>query len=489
VNATPMHRRRLLAAVCAVAAALALAWGVPRAAATAQAKSPIRYLAATAQPKSPIRHVVVIDLENHSFDNVLGFWCQAHRSRCPDGGMPSSVRLSNGAVITPYAMPDTVPDVDHTVPSQLAAMHIVGGVPQMNGWQNIKRGGCAATTTPPYACVGGYVPGNIPNIANLATKFAISDDTFSMTDSPSWGGHLYAAMASLDGFLGNNPTRASGVTPRPGWGCDSNKVTGWLSPGGKRESIPSCIPDYALPLPHGGAFENTPAAYLPTIFDRLDAAHLAWKIYGPASPSDGGYYWAICPSLAECQYTSQRTNLVEPTHFFTAASAGKLPAFSIVTAGGAGGLALNSCHNNFSMTACDNYVGQLVNAAEQSPEWSSTAVFITWDDCGCFYDQVVPGINPDGTRQGPRVPLIIVSPYTRPGYTDTRATTFAGILAYAEQTLGLAALNVNDAGAYPFTNAFNYAQKPLQPVKMVTRPLPASARRIHLTPALRNDPS
>ena len=155
MNATSLHRRRLMAAACAVIAVLALAWGLPRVAATAHAQSPIRYVAATAQAKTPIRHVVVIYLENHSFDNVLGFWCQAHQGRCPDGGMPSSVRLSNGAVVTPHAMPDTVPNVDHTVPSQLAAMHIVRGVPQMNGWQNIKDGGCAATATPPYACVAG----------------------------------------------------------------------------------------------------------------------------------------------------------------------------------------------------------------------------------------------------------------------------------------------------------------------------------------------
>jgi phospholipase C len=475
VNVTLTAWRRLLVSMPAVAA-VALAWAVPGS-------------AATAPPATPIRHVVVIYLENHSFDNVLGYWCGAHPGRCPDGGMPASVRLSNGAVITPYVMPDTVPDVNHTVASQLAAMHIVGGVPLMDGWQNIKAGGCAATTTPPYACIGGYAPSHIPNITNLATEFAISDKTFSMADSPSWGGHLYAAMASQDGFLGDNPVPAPGVAPGPGWGCDSNKVTPWLAPGGTLETVPSCIPDNALHLPHGGAFKNTPASYLPTIFDRLDTARLSWKIYGPASPSDGGYDWAICPSLAECQDTAQRTNLVEPTQFFTDAAAGTLPAFSIVTAGGAGNLTLSSCHNKFSMTACDNYVGRLVSAAEHSPDWSSTAVFLTWDDCGCFYDQVRPGVNPDGTRQGPRVPLIIVSPYAKPGYTDTTATTFAGILAYTEHTFGLPPLGVNDAHAYDFSNAFNYTQPPLKPLTMITRPLPASAKRIHLTPALLNDPS
>ena len=121
-----------------------------------------------------------------------------------------------------------------------------------------------------------------------------------------------------------------------------------------------------------------------------------------------------------------------------------------------------------------------------SPEWGSSALFITWDDCGCFYDQAVPGHNPDGTWQGPREPLVIVSPYAKPGYTDTTATTFAGILAYTEHTFGLTPLGVNDAHAYPFTNAFNYQQRPLQPARMVYRPWPRDAYHIDMKQALQD---
>jgi phospholipase C len=193
--------------------------------------------------------------------------------------------------------------------------------------------------------------------------------------------------------------------------------------------------------------------------------------------------------MADCLYTSQRQNLVNAGQFITDAKAGNLPALSIVTAGGTPNLALDSCHNKFSMTACDNYIGQLAAAAENSPQWGSTAVFITFDDFGGFYDQVPPPVNPDGTQEGPRLPLIIVSPYAKAGYTDTTATTFAGILAYTEQNFGLAALGPNDAQAYPFSNAFNYSQAPLKPARMVTRPLPASARHIHLTKADLRDPT
>jgi phospholipase C len=106
------------------------------------------------------------------------------------------------------------------------------------------------------------------------------------------------------------------------------------------------------------------------------------------------------------------------------------------------------------------------------PEWNSTVLFVTWDDCGCFYDQVPPPHDPSGRQEGPRLPLVIVSPYARHGYTDTTPATYAGVLAYVEQTFGLARLGINDAQAYPFTNSFNYSQAPLRPVRMVTRPVP-----------------
>jgi len=435
---------------------------------------------ADAQP-TPIRHIVVLYLENHTFDNLLGYWCNQNHGRCPDGGMPSTVTLSDGTMVTPSVMPDIVPNVSHTVASQQKA--IDGG--KMDGWQNVP--GCGPKTG--YACIGGYTPAQVPNLTALAKKFAISDRTFSMADSPSWGGHLYAVMASLDGFTGDNPHPASGVSPGPGWGCDSDRITTWKAPGGAFQQVPSCVPDYSLGLPNGGAFRPTPVSHAPTIFDRLDAARLSWRIFGeprPPSgsitqPTAGGYGWDICPSFAECLDTHQKANNVPSSTFVRVARSGHLPNFAIVTPGGADAKA--SEHNGFSITVGDNWVGQIAAAIMNGPQWRSTALFITWDDCGCFYDQVPPGTNPDGTPQGPRTPLVIISPFARPGYTDTTATTFSGILAYAEHTFGLTPLGVNDAKAYPFTNAFNYAQPPLKPARMVYRPWPRDAYHVDLRQA------
>ena len=429
--------------------------------------------------QSPIQHIVVLYLENHSFDNLLGFWCNDHPGRCPDGGMPASVTLSQGGAVIPGVMPDIVPKVAHSVAAEKAA--IDGG--KMDGWQKVK--GCAVQTG--YACVGGYLPAQVPNLVDLARQFAISDMTFSMANSPSWGGHLYAVMGSLDGFLGNNPFPAPGFPVRSGWGCDSRHLTQWRPPnGGAVLRVPSCVPDYRLGRRNGGAFERTPVKHAPTILDRLSAAGLSWRLYGEPKPSGNGtlaygYVWDICPSFAECLYTHQKANNVQSSTFIDDARSGKLPNFSIVTPGGPD--AKFSEHNGFSITAGDNWLGQVASAVMHGPQWRSTVLFITWDDCGCFYDQVRPGVNPDGTPQGPRTPLVIVSPYAKRGYTDTTATTFAGILGYTEHTFGLTPLGVNDQKAYPFTNAFDYHQHQQQAVPMVNRPLPPDAYHVDMKQA------
>ena len=185
----------------------------------------------------PIQHVVVVFLENHSFDSLLGFWCDDHPGRCPDGGMPSSVTLSNGAVVSPGTSPDTVPNVKHDVASQVAA--IDGG--RMDGWQNIS--GCDAATG--YQCVSGYQPSQVPNVARLARSFAISDRTFTVGDAPSWEGHMAIAAASQDHFYGDNPD--GGSFKLPGWGCDSRFATPWIAPNGKILKVPSCARPVAEP--------------------------------------------------------------------------------------------------------------------------------------------------------------------------------------------------------------------------------------------------
>ena len=108
------------------------------------------------------------------------------------------------------------------------------------------------------------------------------------------------------------------------------------------------------------------------------------------------------------------------------------------------------------MTQGDNWIGQVVSAIQSNPTlWASTAIFITWDDCGCFYDHVPP---PSG--MGIRVPMVIVSPYAKPGYTDSNVASFASILAYVEHNFNLPSLGQADSTSYDYSDSFDYSQTP-----------------------------
>ena len=142
---------------------------------------------------TPIQHVVVIYQENHSFDNVLGRLCP--RLGC-DGATKG--RLPDGSQIPLRKATDIVPDVIHSTSAQATA--IDGG--RMDGFAKIS--GCGADTK--YQCLTQFMPSQIPNLAALATQFAVSDRTFEMDAIPSWGAHLELVAAKLDGFTGDNPT-------------------------------------------------------------------------------------------------------------------------------------------------------------------------------------------------------------------------------------------------------------------------------------------
>jgi phospholipase C len=430
-------------------------------------------IATPSSAASPITHVVVIDLENHSFDSILGRLCAqiaagtiTGHDRC-DGA--TTARLSTGAVIPIATSPDLVPGVDHSVSAQTKAVD--GGA--MDGFNLVS--GCGA---PKYGCISQFNPSQLPNAAALAERFVISDRTFEFANTPSWAGHMALASATTDGFKGNNPQPSTFTTKTgPGWGCDSYKDTPWWN-GSAFIEVPSCVPN----AQGAGPYRASPVPYVPTIFDRLDGAGLSWKIFGGVGGDGSGYGWTICPTFYECLGSSQRQNLVPSADVVTAAQDGTLPNMAIVTPTNA-----DSEHNGYSMAVGDNWLGQVVGAIEGGPDWPSTAIFITWDDCGCFYDHVPPAF----ANEGIRVPMVIASPYARLGLTDSNDATYASILAYVEHNFGLTPLSTGDATAYDYSNAFDYSQSPAtSPVRMVRTKVKAGELRwIAAHPDSADDPT
>ena len=432
----------------------------------------------TLQLTTPIQHVVVFFQENHSFDNLLGVFCTMPvPSRC-DG--TTNGKLSTGATFPLLRATDVVANVGHSAMDERLA--IDGG--RMDGFDKI--GGCSQAYG--YACYSQYAPSQIPNVAALATSFAVSDHTFASSTTPSWGAHTELVASTLDGF---DTAGKFFYSTGPGFGCDSGGTRRWWSTKVKswlRE--PSCVP-----APPGSpevasepaAVQASPVRWVPTIMDRLDAGGLTWRIYA-ASSSDHNYDWATCPTFADCLYTAQRQNMVNTTQFLSDAAAGTLPSYSILLPS-TGPSGSTSQHNGNSMTVGDDWIGQVVSAIENGPNWSSTAILLTWDDCGCFYDHVPP---PSG--KGIRVPMILISPWVKPGYTDSTPASFASVLAFSEHVLGLPALTSADSTAYDYLGAFNFTQTTAQlnrrKVKMTIAPEPPSSKiQIDVHPPNLHDPT
>jgi phospholipase C len=443
LHTMPVRVTGTIIAVCAaIGAAVLLRPAIPD---VSQASAPASVLA-----QSPIKHVVVIYQENHSFDNVLGKLCVADQ-RC-DGAI--SGKLKTGQTIALTRAADIIPQVEHSSASHRRS--IDGG--KMDGFSLSQ--GCREADN--YRCYSQYDPSQIPNLAALARTFVISDRTFE-TGGPSFGGHIGVVSPNLDGFTGDNPAIKAGQGP--GWGCDSHRDALWRSsPGAQTMMVPACIPTES----GAGPYRSSPVSWAPNLLGRLDSADLDWRIYGPTlSYGTNAYGWAICPTFADCLLGPTHTNQVPRPNALTDARAGTLPPFSIVIP--TGGV---SQHNLSSMIKGDNWIGQVVSAIENGPDWDSTVIFITYDDCGCFYDHVAP---PSGL--GIRIPMVIVSPYAKPGFTDSHTAGLPSMMAFTEHLFGLAPMGTEDANAYDYADAFDFTQTPLAPVRMTTTPVPRWEQR------------
>jgi phospholipase C len=394
-------------------------------------------------------------MENHTFNNVLGKLCvDDHRCVGTTEG-----KLLDGSSIPLAEATDIVPEIGHGSGQTKKAINHGA----MNGFESVSH--CSAAEG--YPCYVQYDPEQIPNLAALARSFAISDMTFNSSPYSSWVSHIALVSATTDGFRGTTPQRSQTAPPGPGWGCDSNKDSLWSSgPGAAPILVPTCIPDQ-----NGfGPYRDSPVQWVPTIMDRMDAAGRPWRIDGGEGTEDTslgtGYAWATCPTFADCFYTSQLSRLVPWSAILDQAQNGRLPQLAFVIPTYA-----NSQHNKTSMLMGDNWIGSVVQSIMDGPQWNSTAILITYDDCGCFYDPVTPP-----NRFGIRSPMVIVSPYAKPGYTDSNVASTNSILAFIEHTFGLRPLDARDANAYDYSQSFDFTQTPLAPVQMVHTTIPRRER-------------
>ncbi len=143
---------------------------------------------------------------------------------------------------------------------------------------------------------------------------------------------------------------------------------------------------------------------------------------GPTTPD----IWNPLPEFTTVHHDRQVGNVQGVQRFFQAARTGTLPAVSWVVPNGK-----DSEHPPASIRAGQAWVTKVVDAVMRSPDWSSTAIFLAWDDWGGFYDHVAPP-RVDGGGYGIRVPAMVISPYARRGYVDHQTLSFDAYLKFIE---------------------------------------------------------
>jgi phospholipase C len=335
---------------------------------------------------------------------------------------------------------DQIPDINHS--STSARLAYDNG--KMDRFDLIKQNKATAknasgsSTLNPYAnnSLTQLYQSDIPNYWTYAQNFVLGDNMFSSLMGPSFPNHLYTIAAQSGGAI-NNPTTDRNVgtlsNSSKGWGCDvPNQKVSVKQSDGTTHLQEACF-DFQ------------------TLADELDTKGYSWRYYAPPA-GEKGYIWSSFDAIKHIRYGSDWKYVVPTEQFISDATAGNLPTVSwIVTP------AEFSEHAPASVCVGENWTVKMLNALMQGPEWSSTAVFLTWDDFGGFYDHVSPQ-QIDGYGLGFRVPLIVISPYAKKGYIDHTQYEFSSMLRFAEDMLGLPTLTDRDKGANDMMGAFDFTQ-------------------------------
>jgi len=380
----------------------------------------------------PIKHIIIIDKENRSFDTMFGLF--------PGADGASAAHLSDGKIVPLTHTPDrTLLDVGHAG----AAVTLAVDNGKMDGFDLLP----GAQQDGKDIANSQFHESDIPNYWKYAHAFALDDHFFATIAGPSFPNHLVTVAASS----GNTTDNPRGQLVHA-WGCDGGKesVVSGIGLDGKRFLTHPCF-----------NFQS-----FPDVFQRY---HVSWKYYAPAQFASG-YVWSALDAIKHIRFGPLwKTNVVRDTTFIKDVQTGHLPQVSWLVTN-----AVESDHPPASICLGENWTVRQINAVMKSRYWKDTAIFLTWDDFGGFYDHVAPP-HLDYISLGPRVPTIVLSPYARPHYIDRSQLEFDSISRFFEQDFRLPALTDRDRHATSMVSSFDFHQKPVSPLVLKTRTCSKSA--------------
>jgi phospholipase C len=377
-----------------------------------------------------IQHIVMIMQENRSFDHYFGTFPGAD-------GIP--MHMQNGTMVPIACVPTGMPP---PAPACIKPYHDKGtldaGGPHhwndsigdinggaMDGFikeaMSAKHRHQCQTLTDPECTPGtkisdvmGYKDWHeIPNYWKYAKQFVLQDKMFEPVSSWSLPAHLFMVSGWSAKCPTHDPLSCTNAPSQPYWqhnGLDPKPIYAW-----------------------------TDLTYL------LHEHNVSWRYYvADGTPPDCPHEDLLCtPNSAQYPYTpsiwnplpnfdtvianNQVKNIQYMKQFFNAAANGNLPSVAWVIPNGR-----NSEHGPASLISDGQaFVTSVVNAVMKSPNWSSSAIFISWDDWGGFFDHVVPPVV-DGNGYGIRVPGLVISPYAKTGFIDDQTLSFDAYLKFIE---------------------------------------------------------
>lgn len=316
-------------------------------------------------------------------------------------GFPAGVKLPERPGAAPTVAPFHLQSLNHDLSHawEVAWKAYDGG--QMDGF--VWAEGSKDT-------MGYYDASDLPNYWTYAKEFVLMDAFFSSLMGPSLPNHLYTVAGQSGGVTKN--------------------------------------------------MKEAPAAgfNFPPLASLLARSNVTWKYYDGKPDPRAFSLWNPLPGFTEFK---DNPALMEHLHgteqFFADLRNGTLPQVAWVVPNGQ-----ESEHPPQNLQLGMWYVTDLINAVMKSPYWDSTAIILTWDDYGGFYDHVPPP-QMDKYGYGPRVPTIVISPYAKKGFIDHTQYDFTSVLRFIEKRFGLPALTDRDRNANDLLAAFDFDQAPRGP--------------------------
>ncbi|MEX2202672.1 MAG: alkaline phosphatase family protein [Actinomycetota bacterium] len=384
----------------------------------------------------PIKRVIYIIKENRTFDHMFGRFPGAN-------GVTVGMDREAERPLTPATRGALAADIAHCYECAI------------EGWNNGKMDGFNRDEASDQGAYTQFLPEDLPNYWHWAEQFVLLDNFFTSAHGPSFPNHLYAIAAQSGGAYENPAQDRAALRYRhresglfKAWGCDS-------------------LDDALVGIKdaEGTIDRKFPCFDFETAGDLLDRKRVPWACYS-ATPYQNGYLWNAYSAISHYRGNPERwaQHMFPVDDLVRHIREDRLPPVTWVTP-----RFEVSEHPEYSFCWGENWTTKVLNAVMESPMWRETAVFLTWDDYGGFYDHVPPP-QVDVYGFGIRAPMLVMSPYAKQGHVSHELAEFSSVVRLIEENWGLPQLAERDRNATPLLDSFDFEQRPRPPDP---RPLPA----------------